>query len=399
MGNPRIFISVAEQSADEHAASLVRAFREFHPDATFHGLAGPALRAEGCESFHDMTAKSAMAHAAFGRVPEVMGLLYRLKRYIRKGAFDAAVMVDSPALNLPIAKICRRRGLPVLYYIAPQTWAWGPKNWRNSRVRKRVDRLACLWAFEEPYFCEAGIPATYVGHPTFDRLADADVSDVRIANLRANASTVLTLLPGSRKHVVEEVLPGQIEIAWALRGRFSRMNVVIVAANEDIKAMVQQQINRPGRRFEATIVSGEHDRAAAIRAADLCLAASGTVTLEVAYWGTPMIVMYQTPKWRYLLIGKWLIHTPYFSLPNILAGRQIVPEFMPYYDSTGPIIARAFEWLSNPNTLARVRGELQEMIKGVAKPNAARNAAVELMQLLKEKIVAKVDQSEAGSRA
>ncbi|MBK8268577.1 MAG: lipid-A-disaccharide synthase [Planctomycetes bacterium] len=383
MAGPRIFISVAEQSADEHAASLVRAFREFHPDATFHGLAGPALRAEGCECIHDMTAKSAMAHAAYKRIPEVFGLLQKLKRIIKNGNFDAAVMVDSPALNLPIAKILRRRNVPVLYYIAPQTWAWGPKNWRNKRVRARVNKVACLWSFEEPYFRDAGIPATHVGHPTFDRLAEADVSDVRIAQLRGNASTVLTILPGSRKHVVEEVLPGQIEIAWALRGRFSRMNVVIVAANEDVKAIAQKLINKPGRRFDATIVSGEHDRAAAIRAADLCLAASGTVTLEIAYWGTPMIVMYQTPKWPYLLVGRWLIHTPFLSLPNILAGREIVPEYMPYYDSTGPIIAKTFEWLANPNTLARVRGELQEMIKGVTKPNAARNAAVELMQMLK----------------
>lgn len=384
VGHPRIFVSVAEQSADEHAATLFRALREFHPSATFHGLAGPALQREGAECFFDMTARSAMAHAAFYRIPEVLGLLSRLKHFIREGRFDAALMVDSPALNLPIAKICRRNRVPVMYYIAPQTWAWGPRNWRNNRVRRRVDRLACLWKFEEPYFQAAGIPAKYVGHPTFDRLAASDISDVRIAQLRGSATTVLTLLPGSRKHVVEEVLPGQLEIASALRGRFSRLNFVIVAANEETRAMIQRSISNPRQRIDATIVTGEHDRAAAIRAADLCLAASGTVTLEVAYWGTPMIVMYQTPKWRYLLIGRWLIHTPYFSLPNILAGREIVPEFMPYYDHTGPLIARAFEMLSNPNTLERTRAELKEMIKGVSKPNAARNAALELAQLLKD---------------
>ncbi|HWL94431.1 MAG TPA: lipid-A-disaccharide synthase [Phycisphaerae bacterium] len=382
--SPRIFISVAEQSADEHAASLVRAFRETHPGATFHGLAGPRLQAEGAECFFDMTARSAMAHAAFGRIPEVLGLLRRLKTYLREGRFDAAVLVDSPALNLPIAKICRRNGIPVLYYIAPQTWAWGPRAWRNNRVRRRVNRLACLWAFEEPYFRAAGIQATYVGHPTLDHLRNVEISDARIAELRSPGSPVITLLPGSRKHVVEEVFPGQLEIARALRGRFNRINVIVVAANEEAKGIIQHNLSRHDRRLDATVVSGEHDRAAAIRAADLCLAASGTVTLEVAYWGTPMLVMYQTPKWRYLLVGRWLIHTPYLSLPNILAGREIVPEFMPYYDSTGPIAARALEWLSNPGTLIRVRTELAEMIQGVLKPDAARNAASELAKLLAE---------------
>ncbi len=383
-GPPRIFVSVAEQSADEHAASLLRALREFHPEVTFHGLAGPALRAEGAECFFDMTAKSAMAHAAFYRIPEVLGLLKRLKRFIQEGRFDAALMVDSPALNLPIAKICRRFGVPVLYYIAPQTWAWGPRKWRNTRVRRRVNRLACLWKFEEPYFRAAGIEAAYVGHPTFDRLAAAEISDERIAELRGTASTVLTLLPGSRRHVVEEVLPGQLEIVSALRGRFPRMGVVIVAANEDARGIIQRHLSSRAYRIDATVVSGEIDRAAAIRAADLCLAASGTVTLEIAYFGTPMIVMYQTPKWRYLLVGRWLIHTPHLSLPNILAGREIVPEFMPYYDRTGPIVARAQELLSNANTLARVRSDLTDMIRSATKPNAARNAAQEMVTLLRE---------------
>ena len=122
----RIFISVAEQSADEHAAAFIRAFHKTQPDAQFVGLAGPAMQAAGCECFYDMTHRSAMAMATIKRVPEALGLLRRLRDYILVERFDAAVLIDSPTLNLPIAKLLKRHDIPVLYYIAPQTWAWAP---------------------------------------------------------------------------------------------------------------------------------------------------------------------------------------------------------------------------------------------------------------------------------
>lgn len=388
-GNPRIFISVAEQSADEHAAALVRAFGENHPGATFHGLAGPAMQAAGCECLCDFTSQSAMAMAAFRRIPEAYRVLGLVRRSLRQGrqsgvqpAYDAAVMVDSPALNLPIAKLFRRRRIPVLYYIAPQTWAWGPRGWRNARLRKRVNRVACLWPFEQPYFRAAGIQATYVGHPSIDRLLAAKVQEPRIKELRGDHAPVITLLPGSRSHVVDEVLPGQLDVATAIGGRFHRARFLIVAASEDIKTLILTHINqlRPGmaRFSEVPVLCGAADRAAAIRAADLVLVASGTVTLEVAYHGTPMIVMYNAGRWSYQLLARWLITTKHLSIPNILAGREIVPEFMPYYRSIDPIVARAIEWLSTPDTLARVRRDLVETVKPLMKPGAAKNAAKEL---------------------
>jgi len=399
-GKPRIFISVAEQSADEHAAALIRAFSDDHPEVAFHGLAGPAMQAAGCKCLYDFTRLSAMAMAAFRRVPEAYRVLGLVKQSLRQGragagdgparrpAYDAAVMVDSPALNLPIAKLFQRRRIPVLYYIAPQTWAWGPRGWRNARLRKRVNRVACLWPFEQPYFRAAGISATYVGHPSIDRLLAAKVQEHRIKELRGGVSPVITLLPGSRSHVVNEVLPGQLDVATAIAGRFHKARFLTVAASEEIKSLILTHIKRlrPGmnRLSEVPVLCGAADRAAAIRAADLVLVASGTVTLEVAYHGTPMIVMYNAGRWPYLLLARWLITTRHLSIPNILAGREIVPEFMPYYRSIDPIVARAIEWLSTPDTLARVRRDLVETIKPLMKPGAAKNAAKELAATLEE---------------
>jgi len=379
---PRIFISVAEQSADEHAAGLIEAFQLLRPGASFEGLAGPAMRAVGCGCLEDWTTRSAMAMAAVRRVPAAFKLLRRLKAFLTAEHFDAAVMVDSPALNLPIAKACRKAGIPVLYFIAPQTWAWGPRKWRNNRVRQRVDRLACLWPFEQPYFRAAGIDATYVGHPSFDRLGTITVDEARLAELRGGAAHVITLLPGSRRHVVDEVLPGQLEVVRSLAKRFPRSRFLLVAANEAIQTRVAFHLGASGTRGNVQVLSGAADRAAAILAADLALVASGTITLEVAYHATPMIVMYNASRWSYQLIGRWLITAKHLSIPNLLAGREIVPEFMPYYRTTDPIVARAVEWLSTPGALQRVREDLTRTIQPMVKRGAAANTAKLLASML-----------------
>lgn len=382
---PRVFVSVAEQSADEHAALLVRTFCRDCPDAVFSGMAGPALRAEGVKSFEDLTRHSAMAAAAFKKVPWALSLMRRVRRHLKAGNYDAAVLVDSPALHLPMAKICRSLGIPVLFFIAPQTWAWGPPNWRNRRIQKRVDRLACIWPFEEPYFQNAGIAAKYVGHPSFDRLAAIETSQQAIDGHRAGAQNVITLLPGSRPHVIDEVLPGQLEIATTLARRFSKLRILAVAANDDAREQIEARIKQHGLNLQITLLQGDTARAEAIRAADLVLVASGTVTLEVAYWATPMIVMYNSSRWSYQLIGRWLIRTPWLSIPNIVAQREMVPEYMPYYTSTAPIAAQAIDWLSNPLARQRIRDDLRRTIQPLVKTGAAANAADELHQLLQEK--------------
>jgi lipid-A-disaccharide synthase len=459
---PRIFISVAEQSADEHAAAFVRAFRKREPGVRFFGLTGPALRAAGCETFHDMTAGSAMALAAIRRVPEALRLLWRLRQLFAihdtaeggcataeatagggratTGRFDAAVLVDSPTLNLPISKLCRRAGIPVLYYIAPQTWAWAA--WRNKKIRRRVDRLACIWPFEEAYFRQHGISATYVGHPSFDHLLRLTIDDAKVAALRAAGTPVITLLPGSRAHVVREVFPGQLEAFARLKKKFLHARGLVVPANYEMRCLIgailaesphakgvevitDVEDEAASSRAAVPRIPSQHDiseeslpppsererilvpadapqseregflvpatsaadrlaelRATAIRAADVVFVASGTVTLEVAYHAVPMIVMYNANRWLYRLIGRRLIRTPFLSIPNILAGRRIVPELMPYYRTVDPVIAAANEWLSTPATLARIRQELADLIRPIIKPGAADNAAAELAALL-----------------
>ena len=166
---PLIFLSAAEPSADLHGASLIRAVHEIEPAARFVGIAGPAMQDAGCFALHDMTRRSAMLVSALGNVGEGFRVLGITRRHFQRYPFAAAVLIDSPVLNLPLAKVAKTHQVPVLYYIAPQVWAWA--KYRVRRVRRRVDRMAVILPFEEPFFRQHRIDATYVGHPLFDSLA------------------------------------------------------------------------------------------------------------------------------------------------------------------------------------------------------------------------------------
>ena len=373
---PTVLISACEASADTYGAELIRATARRAPEVRFAGLAGPLMREAGCEPIADLAGRSAMLLGAVANVGVAVRVLWRLDRLLAAGRFAAAVLIDSPTLNLPLARRCRRRGVPVMYYVAPQTWAWG--QFRVGKIRRRVDRLACILPFEPEYFAGHGIEATYVGHPLFDQLTGQTVDEKRAAGLRGSGQPVVALLPGSRRHVVGEVLPGQLEAARIVARRFPSARFLISVANKAAAEVIDPALAASGL---AATLCYDH-RAEMIRAADLALVASGTATLEVAYHGTPMIVMYNASRWLYQLIGRWLIHTRHLALINVLAGREVVPEFMPYYRSAEPIGQAAVEMLLHPDRLRRMRDELRQVIAPLASPGASQAAAEILLDIL-----------------
>jgi len=378
-----IFISVAEQSADEHAAGLISAFSERFPESRFVGLAGRRMRSAGCVGLADLTGGATMLTSVAGRVPTAVATLSRVDRFLSREQVDAAVLVDSGTMHLPLARRCRARGVPVFYFIAPQTWA--SREWRVRAIRQRVDRLATILPFEEAYFRSRGVAATYVGHPLFDRLM-AHATDPRLAAaLRGDARPVVVLLPGSRRQVVREVLPGQLDVARDIAGRFRSARFLLAAANDRIAVEANRIV---ARHSDAPPVRVEtNHRAEMIAAADLALVASGTATLEVAYHRVPMIVMYNARFARlgYPLLRGWMIQTRLFALPNILAGRRIVPEFMPYYRRTSEIAVAALELLSSEGLKERMRADLAAAIAPLARPGACAAAAGELAAMLRER--------------
>lgn len=376
MDGPRIFISAAEPSGDLHAAALIQRVRSRCPGATFVGVAGPAMQRRGCRAIFDMTSHSSMLMGVVGNARRAMTVLSRTTDELSSHSYDAAVLIDSPVLNLPIALRAKMRAIPVLYYIAPQLWAWGAS--RASKVRARVDQLAVVLPFEEQYFRQLGLNATYVGHPLFDSLAECVPNAEAVKAIRNQGQPVVAILPGSRKHVVKEVLPGQLEVVHAIHARFPQVHVGVSVASDIVSDTIRHFVKASG--VAATTYTGKN--ADLLTAADLTLVASGTATLEVAHYGSPMIAMYNGSKLMYHLFARWVLTLKHLCLINILAERELIPEFMPYYNSTVPIGHCAVDLLSAPDRLAAMRRELAELLSGFNQPGASDRAADMLLSMI-----------------
>lgn len=318
-----------------------------------------------------------MLVGAFGHVHHAYRMLSLVRQELVGGHFHAAVVIDAPILNLRVAKRAKSLGIPVLYYIAPQLWAWA-ENLRISRVRSSVDRIACILPFEEPYFRAFGVEASYVGHPLFASLADRKTDEGVLRRLRAGGRPILTIMPGSRRHVVGENFPGQLQVAKQLRARFPNLRILVSVAND----LVRPALEEVSHGIDVPVQFHAGGNAELLSAADLALISSGTATLEAAYHHTPMIVMYNSSRFLYQWLFRFVITTSYFSLPNILAHREVVPEFMPFYRSIDPIVERAATLLADSAARERMSADLAELVRPFLDTTASETTAKILLDLI-----------------
>lgn len=330
----------------------------------------------GCESIFDMTSHAGMLLGALANVGRGIKMLNTAERCLRMQPFAAVVVIDSPTLHLPLAGRAQSAGVPVLYYVAPQMWAWGSHRIHN--LRNRCDRVAVIFPFEEEYFRNQGVDARFVGHPLDDMVKDETADPDVVAEIRSKGSPIVALLPGSRKHVVESVLPGQLGVANRIATQFGDAFFGVSVAGPNVATLIGRSTTASGIRSELY----PWRRAELIEAADLVLVASGTTALEVAFRRRPMIVMYQSSPLMYHLIGRWMIHTPFLSLPNILAGREVVPEFMPYYLSIEPIAKKAIELLESVDARLNMTDELANIVRPLRGASASENVATMLSELI-----------------
>lgn len=378
-GQPRVFLSVAEDSADVHAASLVRTARRCFPNATFSGLTGPRCRAEGVQTVFDLAASAAMLTGVFSIVGKAVNAIHAAQRSWSESRPDVVVLVDSPELHLPMASRARKAGIPVLYYVAPQTWA--SRAYRNRRIARDVNRLACILPFEQPYFQQHGVRATFVGHPLFEALR-REVPDARVVDeLRAGPDPLLAILPGSRGHTIDRMLPIQLDVANRMAAAGCRMRVAVSAVDRDRAARIASILTqRAGSGLVPSVVVD--DNASLLTAADLVLVASGTATLHVAYYRKPMIVVYDA-GWlgRLHPLGRdWFITSRHLSLVNILAGRRVVPEFMPTVDDVAAVARVAADLLTD-RAWQRI---LVSQVDQVVRPLESASASEAVCRLLAE---------------
>jgi lipid-A-disaccharide synthase len=242
----------------------------------------------------------------------------------------ALVAVDSPAANFPICKVMKKRGAKVIHLVAPQLWAWG--RWRVRKLRRLTDLVLCLLPFEEQWFKNRGIEAHFIGHPRINRPLDKDKLIEGMHGL-PSGNPRIAVLPGSRAHEVRANIRLLADVFTELQGRHHSLSGVIVAANPDLAALVRRRL----KMFPTGLHLVTTDVDPVIAWADLCLAVSGTVTLDITRQRKPMVGIYKTSILSWL-VSKVLLRTPLRLLPNIIADREIVPEFVPYCGGVMPIL-------------------------------------------------------------
>ncbi|MCG3180048.1 MAG: Lipid-A-disaccharide synthase [Phycisphaerae bacterium] len=373
---PLIILTAAEASGDQHGSNLIRAIRARIPDARCVAMGGPRMADAGAELLVDLTSRSAMLAGSFARVPEMLGHYFRFDRYVEREPVALHIPIDSPTVNLPLAGRSRRHAVPVLYYIAPQLWAWGA--WRTARLRARVRKLACILPFEEQYFRDRGIDAEFVGHPLFEPLASF-VPDTAwaAANLPAGSPKV-ALLPGSRGHEIADHLPTQLRAASELKRRHPDAVFALAAPAPGHGHSIDIAPYLATAEVPVTVATGRiHD---VLAWADAALVVSGSVTLEVARFGVPMVIMYRVKRWQWNAVGRHVVKTPWLSLVNILAARELVPELMPWFGDDREVIDAAASLLADAGGLARLREEL----KALTAPLAASRASLRTAELVAE---------------
>ena len=370
----RVFITAAEVSGDGHAAQLIHSLRALDPSLIFEGHGGLEMEAAGAIIHHETTRRAAMSWKAARRVGEVWNLLQWTKRYFDRSKPDLQVCVDSPAMNFHFARAAHQRGIPVLYYIAPQLWAWREN--RVVKLRKWVDRVACILPFEEEFFRNHGVDATFVGHPLFDELPP---TRGRSAGLRyPDRPPIIGLLPGSRQAEAKANFPHMLQVAAEIRRRYPKVRF-LVPTTHATHSIVGELV---GRTPDIEFAQRQFDLL--VPQCDLCVAVSGTATLHVAGHGVPMIVVYRGSPVLWHLIGRFLIKTRTFALVNLLnEGRKhIVPEFVPWYGSPKPLLAKIEDFLQNPQLLRDQETALDNLVSLLNRPGASMNTAKIAMQMM-----------------
>src|SRR5215213_2859990 len=374
-GRGPLLVVAGEASGDLHGARLISELRRLEPDLEVFGLGGDELRAAGLEAVAHSSEISVVG------ITEVLRILKRarqifdlLLREVERRKPVAAVLIDFPDFNLRLARELKKRGVPILYYISPQVWAW--RKGRVKDIAALVDRMLVLFPFEVDFYQRFGVKVVHVGHPLVDEVPHLsgvwDGPDAESGPFR------LALLPGSRISEVEALLPVMLEGVRRLAEDFP-VEARLIQAPSIPRDLLEEEIELSG--LPVRIVA--ENRFAAIADSHLALCASGTATLEVGLLGTPMVMIYRLGRWTYML-ARLLVRLPYVSLVNLVLGRKVIPELLQGNASPEQIAAEAEQILTDDHERERIRAGLAELRVRLGEGGASRRAAQEVASFLRE---------------
>lgn len=373
----RIFFSVGDPSGDQHTARLIRALGKYSPGVSTCGFGGQQMAAAGCDLHFDLTELAVMGLIeVVPRLRQFFRLADQAESLFRRGAVDRVVLVDFPGFNWHIARRARAAGLPVDYYLPPQLWGWAP--WRIRKVRASVDRVLCALPFEYEWYRASGVPCEFVGHPFFDAVASTPLDAKMLARWRdvqRSGRRLIALLPGSRDHEVHRCGPLLLESARRLARRHPDA-VFLVGAYRDSQCLwLRDQVRQTGEDLNIEFFVGKTSEV--IELADVALMVSGSISLELMARRTPGVVLYRVGRLFYS-VARCMMTVDSFTLPNLIAGEKIFPEFASVGDPE-PAIAQlttaAERLLGDTTHYGEVVSQLDRLVDQYARPGASDRAA------------------------
>lgn len=372
-----IILIAGEDSGDLHGALLVNALKQLNPKLTFSGLGGQKMKASGVEIYQDFTKLAVVGFVeVLKHYPEFKKIFDFILGKIKSLKPVAVILIDYPGFNLRIAKKLESVDTKVIYYISPQVWAW--KQNRVFTIKKYVDRMLVLFQFEKDFYARFGIDVDFVGHPLVDTvrvdtprnkiLAGVDLQDYK---------TTIGLLPGSRQKEIERHLPVMLKTAEILHKEFPMLQFLLVKAPSISRSTLTAMTDKINIRIPI-IEENIYD---AIGACDLCLVTSGTATLETALLGKPMIVMYKT-SWATWMLAKMVVKIPHISLVNVVAQKEVVPEFI-QNKATAQAMAKALkEIFTDEIRIATMKEQLRNTTESLGTSPATLKAAEAIIKTI-----------------
>ncbi|WP_226665082.1 lipid-A-disaccharide synthase [Microbulbifer aggregans] len=372
-----------EASGDILGAGLIAALQKRYAQVEVVGIAGPRMQALGAESLFPMERLSVMGLVEpLKRLPELLKIRRTLRQHFIQNPPDVFIGIDSPDFNLGLEESLRAAGIPTVHYVSPSVWAW--RRGRIKKIARAVDHILTLLPFEADFYREHEVPVTFVGHPLADDIPlDVDVAAARKKLGFSGDDQLVALLPGSRGGEVRLLGPLFLHAAKWCHQRRPGLKFVLPAASDERRQQLEAQIAEMpgGAELPLTLLDG--DSQTALAAADTVLIASGTATLETMLMGKPMVVAYKMAALSYAIFSR-MLHTPWVSLPNLLAQRELVPEILQDDATPEALGAAILQYFDDPLLLDQLQREFSELHQQLRR-DASERAAEAVYRLLESR--------------
>lgn len=371
----KIMLSATEVSGDIHASNLVRAIKRIHPSTDFIGVGGERMQEAGVDL------KAFTVH--MGTIGLLEGVRYypfflriksMLEKILREEPPDLVVLIDSRDFNLRLIHLANKFEIPTVYYVAPPVWAW--PDWQAKNIARRVTRIIAIFPFEVGIYEKLGANVTFVGHPLVDVVRPRISKEEAYRRFDLDPhKPIIGLLPGSREHEINKLLPVMLSSAYRLRENLKEVQFLLPVAASIFRDKIAKMVEKSAVPVKITD-NGVYEL---MNISDLLITASGTATLEAACLNTPMIILYKTSISTYLL-GKILLKLPYVGLPNILANKRIVPELLQFRATKDHIADLSSKLLTDSGKLEQMKTDLRKVAEKLGKPGAIDRAARAILE-------------------